>query len=83
MNRYFVDYKLHNKVNGGWAYKTEKSTDDYDEALKAFHNQCATYIGGDTFDHACITLVDAQGNVLKAEVWDMPFSPEPTPEITE
>lgn len=72
MNRFFVDYKLHNKKNDGWAYKTTKSTENYDEALKEFHNQCSTYIGGTDFDHVLVVLTDAFGNVLKIETWEMP-----------
>lgn len=69
MERYFVDFKVHNGVNDGWAYKTELNTDDYDKALVKFFDVCKTYIGGTTFDLACVTLTDAFGNVLKLEHW--------------
>lgn len=79
MNRFFVDYKLHNKENDGWAYKTTLSTDNYDRALKEFHHQCDTYIdSSQPFDHVLIVLSDAMGNVVKKEIWDMPVS-----EVTE
>lgn len=82
MNRFFVEYKLHNKVNGGWAYQTVKSDTDYDTCLKTYHKTCADYIGGDTFDHVCITIEDAFGNVIKKEVWDAPASIV-EPEVSE
>lgn len=69
MNRFFVEYKLHNATNDGWAYQTVKASDNYDECLKSYHSTCAQYIGGETFDHVCITIEDAMGNVLKSEVW--------------
>lgn len=72
MNRYFVEWKLHNKENGGWAFKTEKNTDNYDEAVKSFHSSCATYIGTNPFDHVLVYIMDAFGNILKKEVWDAP-----------
>lgn len=82
MERYFIDYKLHNKVNDGWAYATTKSTTNYDEALKEFYSQCTRYIGGDTFDHALIILNDMFGNIIKKELWSAP-TPIPEPIIEE
>ena len=37
--RYFVDYKLHNAENDGWAFKTTKNTTDLAEAKKDYHSQ--------------------------------------------
>lgn len=79
MNRFFVEYKLHNAENDGWAFKTVKSADNYDEALKSFHGECNTYIAGtQPFDHVLVYIMDAIGNVLKSEVWDKPITPEAT-----
>lgn len=82
--RYFVDYKLHNGVNDGWAYKTTKNTTDLSEAKKDYHSQLSQYIGGDTFDHVCVTLSDMFGNVIMNEYWVKPVEPTPEPEdVTE
>lgn len=85
MNRFFVEYKLHNRENGGWAYQVVKASDSFDECLKDYHSECAKYIGGTVFDHVCITIEDAMGNVLKSEVWDMPVVEEAVAEeaVTE
>ena len=42
---YFVDYKLHNAENNGWAFKTTKNTTDLAEAKKDYHSQLSQYIG--------------------------------------
>ena len=80
--RYFVDYKLHNGVNDGWAYKTTINTTDLSLAKKDYHDQLRQYIGGDTFDFAQVTLSDMYGNKIMSEYWQKP-EPEPTPEVTE
>lgn len=83
MERYFVDFKIHNKENGGWAMKTTKNTDSYDDALKEFHTQCTTYIGGNTFDHVLITMTDSFGNIIKKELWEAKAEPQPEPQPAE
>lgn len=75
-NRFFVDFKVHNKENDGWAYKTELNTDDMSKAVKKFHEVCSQYIGGAVFDHVLVILSDASGNNIKTEVWDMPKEEE-------
>lgn len=69
-NRFFVDFKVHNRENGGWAYKTELNTDDINKATKKFHEVCTQYIGTNPFDHVLVVLSDAYGNSLETEVWD-------------
>lgn len=69
MERYFVDFKVHNAENDGWAYKTELNTDDFDKAIVKFHEVCKTYVGGNTFDHVLVILSNAQGISLKSEYW--------------
>ena len=79
MERYFVDFKVHNAENGGWAYKTELNTDDYDKALAKYHEVCKTYVNCNPFDHVLVTLTDAHGNPLKIEDW----TKKATVEVTE
>lgn len=79
ITRYFVDFKVHNKENDGWAYKTELNTNDYDKALVKYFEVCKTYIGVTTFDHVLVTITDAFGNTLEKQVWDMKVV-EPTTE---
>lgn len=69
-NRFFVDFKVHNKENDGWAYKTELNTDDKAKAVKKFHEVCTQYINTAQFDHVLVVLSDAYGNALETEVWD-------------
>ena len=76
--RYFVDYKLHNAENDGWAFKTTKSTTDLAEAKKDYHSQLAQYIGSPDFDFVQVTLTDMYGNQIKSEYWQ---KPEPVPTI--
>lgn len=85
---FFVDFKLHNSENDGWAFKTVMHTDNYDEALKRYHTECATYIATNPFDHCLIILSDKFGNILDKTVWTAPApepkpEPEPEPEETE
>lgn len=79
--RYFVDYKLHNAENDGWAYNTTKSTTDLAEAKKDYHSQLAQYIGSTVFDFVQVTLTDMYGNKIKSEYWQKP-EPEPTTDTT-
>lgn len=70
--RYFVDYKLHNSENGGWAYKTTKNTTDLSEAKKDYHTQLSTYINSTAFDFVQVTLSDMYGNSILREYWQKP-----------
>ena len=77
--RYFVDYKLHNAKNDGWAFKTTKNTTDFDEAKKDYHTQLSLYIGGTTYDFVQVTLSDMYGNKIMGEYWQKPVEPTPEP----
>lgn len=79
--KYFVSYFLHNKVNGGWAYKVVGAYDDYSLARKAYHDELSNYIGGDTFDRVAVTLDDSYGNQKMTEYWEAPVQLEPTPNV--
>lgn len=81
--RYFVDYKLHNAENDGWAYKTTKSTTDINEAKKDYHAQLTGYIGSTVFDFVQVTLSDMYGNKIMSEYWQKPVEPTPEPETTD
>lgn len=67
--RYFVDYKLHNAENDGWAFKTTKNTTDISEAKKDYHGQLNRYIGDTVFDFVQVSLTDMYGNVIMHEFW--------------
>lgn len=68
ITEYFVDYKLHN-ANGGWAFKTTKHTDDFDEATREYHSLLSTYIKKEPYDHVCVVLSDSYGNSIMNEWW--------------
>ena len=80
--RYFVDYKLHNAENDGWAYKTTKNTTDIAEAKKDYYSQLSDYIGGIVFDFVQVTLSDMYGNGIMSEYGQKPVEPTPEPEPT-
>ena len=73
--RYFVDYKLHNAENDGWAYKTTKNTTDIAEAKKDYHSQLSQYIGSTAYDFVQVTLSDMYGNKVLSEYWQKPVEP--------
>ena len=81
--RYFVDYKLHNAENDGWAYKTTMSTTDINEAKKEYHAQLKEYIGSTVFDFVQVTLSDMYGNKVMSEYWQKSVEPTPEPEPTD
>ena len=80
--RYFVDYKLHNADNDGWAYKTTKNTTDLAEAKKDYHSQLSQYIGSTDFDFVQVTLSDMYGNKVLSEYWQNTVKPIPEPTDT-
>lgn len=77
---YFVDFKLHNKTNDGWAFKTTLHTDDLTKAKKEYHHELDTYIGQKDFDVVTVILSDMYGNSLMKETW---VAPEEPAEATE
>lgn len=72
---YFVDYKLHNGANGGWAFKTTMHTTDLTKATKEYHHQLDTYIDVQDFDFVQVTLSDMYGNSIKSEYWKKEVEP--------
>lgn len=80
MNEFFVELKLHNGANGGWAFSTPLHTGDYSKAKKEFHKQMQTYIGIQDFDFVCCAVVNRENEVLIRDVWE---KPEPIPEVPE
>lgn len=77
VTEYFVDYKLHNETNGGWAFKTTLHTPDLAKAKKEYHAQLSAYIGATGFDLVQVTLSDMYGNVIMREYWQKTVEPEP------
>ena len=69
---YFVDWKLHNKTNGGWAYKTELKTTDKDAAVRKYGEMINQYYGKDPYDFGLITMTDIYGNIVdkNQKYWD-------------
>lgn len=80
MNVYFVTWFLHNKINGGWAYKVLNKYTSIDAALKAYYSELSQYIGGETYDCVTVMLTDYAGNILQKENWIAAEEPEPEPE---
>ena len=66
---YFVSWYLHNKTNGGWAYKVENKYPTKDLAEKAFFTLGGNYIGGDTYDNVTIILNDSDGIIWERKHW--------------
>ena len=83
---YFVDYKLHNKDNDGWAFKTELKTTDKDAAVRKYGDLISKDYGTDPYDFGLISMTDMYGNVVdrNQKYWDNTPQPEPhEPENTE
>lgn len=83
MNVYFVTWMLHNKNNGGWAYKVLNKYTSIDAALKAYYSELSNYIGGDTYDCVTVMLTDYAGNIIERENWIAATEPEPEPNEDE
>ena len=77
---YFVDYKLHNGTNDGWAYKTELKTTDKNAAVRKFGELISQDYGKDPYDFGCISMTDMYGNVVDKNLkyWDNTPQPEPS-----
>ena len=78
---YFVDYKIYNGDNKGWAYKTELKTTDKDAAVRKFGELINQFYGKDPYVFGNITMTDMYGNVVdkNQKFWD---NTEPE-EVTE
>lgn len=81
---YFVDYKIYNKDNQGWAYKTELKTTDKDTAVRKYGALIDNFYAKDPYAFGLITMTDMYGNVVDKNIkyWDKTPSPEP-PEPNE
>ena len=69
---YFVDYKLFNGDNGGWAYKTELKTIDKKAAIRKYGDLINQYYGKDPYTFGLITMTDMYGNIVENNIkfWD-------------
>lgn len=69
---YFVDYKLHNKENDGWAFKTELKTTDKGTAVRKYGELINQFYGKDPYDFGNIQMTDVYGNVVEnnQKFWD-------------
>lgn len=78
---YFVDYKLYNGTNQGWAYKTELKTTDKDAAVRKYGELINTYYGKEPYDFGTIAMKDMYENVVdkNCKTWDNTPTPEPEP----
>lgn len=77
---YFVDFKLHNKTNGGWAFKTTLHTDSLPKAKKEYHNLLTTYGDSKEFDIVTVVLSDMYGNPIlhETDIMEEPVEAEAT-----
>jgi hypothetical protein len=69
---YFVDWKLYNGDNQGWAYKTELKTTDKDAAVRKFGELINQYYGKAPYTFGYIVMTDMYGNVVDSnrKYWD-------------
>lgn len=77
---YFVDYKLYNGDNQGWAYKTELKTTDKDAAIRKYGELISNDYGKSPYTFGLIEMTDMYGNVVEnnIKVWDN-TNKEPNP----
>lgn len=82
---YFVDYKLHNKDNDGWAYKTELKTTDKNAAVRKYGELISQHYGKDPYDFGVISMTNMYGNTVDGNIkfWDNTAEPEPEPNAGE
>ena len=69
---YFVDYKLYNGDNHGWAYKTELKTTDRDAAVRKYGELISQDYGKAPYTFGNISMTDMYGNVVdgNSKYWD-------------
>lgn len=75
---YFVDYKLYNGTNQGWAMKTELKTKDVNEAIRKFGALVNDYYAKEPYTFGLITMSDTNGNINDSKRWDN--TPDPNEE---
>ena len=71
---FYVERRLHNKINGGTDYQQPVRKQTIDEAKKEFHRVLSTYIAGETFDKVSVLLYDDDNNIYASEVWNAPVT---------
>lgn len=78
---YFVDYKIYNGDNKGWAYKTELKTTDRDTAVRKYGELINQYYGKNPYVFGYICMTDMYGNIFdnNQKYWDNTVAPEPEP----
>jgi len=75
MKTYFVDYRLFNGENKGWAYKTELKTTDFDLAMQKYGNLIETYYGKAPFVFGYICIEDENGTrYAKTSFGEVPYN---------
>ena len=76
---YFVDYKLYNKDNQGWAYKTELKTTDKDAAVRKYGELVSQYYGKEPYIFGTVAMNDMYEYIVdkNSKTWDKTPSPEP------
>lgn len=77
---YFVDYRLYNGTNQGWALKTELRTTNKDDAVRKYGALINDYYAKDPYTFGYIAMTDMYGNVVEGneKYWDN--TPEPNEE---
>ncbi len=77
-NKWFVNFRLHNKEKDEWSFKNDTIHSTYEDALKAYHSALSTYIDYGSLDFVFVSMEDRYGN-RKQEWWEKP-QPEPEPD---
>ena len=69
---YFVDWKLYNKDNEGWAYKTELKTTDKNAAVRKYGEMINQYYGKAPYSFGYVAMTDMYGKVVEnnEKFWD-------------
>lgn len=82
---YFVDWKLYNSENKGWAYKTELKTTDKDAAVRKYGEMINQYYGKAPYTFGYIVMTDMYGNIVDGnrKYWDNTPAPVSYIEITD
>lgn len=85
MKTYFVEFRLFNGENGGWAFKEEKF-EDFNSAIQKYGTLINQYYGKAPFIFGLIKVEDESGFVAEHIKWGNVIPPttsnEPTEEVT-
>lgn len=66
---YFVDFKIYNSKNKGWAFKTTSHSTSLKAAKKDYYTQLSTYVDSEEFTFGTVVLSDMYGNVIMSDTW--------------